>query len=192
MANSDDCTPIRRIYGVYVRETPISFELEVPSESEVRGRIEGVLERDPWLVCEHEGEVVGYAYATPFRGREAYQWSVESSVYVDDRYYRNGVARGLYESLFAILELQAYVGAFAGIALPNTASVGLHESMGFEPVGIYRNVGYKDGEWHDVGWWQRLIRSPPADPTPPRPVDEVRDCSGWDDALSAGASSIRL
>ncbi len=192
MAEPADTSSIKRIYGKYVRETPISFELEVPSEAEMRDRIESVLDRDPWLVCEHEGNVVGYAYAKPLRSREAYQWSVESSVYVDGDYHRRGIARGLYGSLFSILESQGYVGAFAGIALPNPASVGLHESMNFEPIGVYRDVGYKDGEWHDVGWWQRPIRATPAAPDPPRPVDEVRDCSGWDDALSAGLADVRV
>ncbi len=191
MAKLPDASSIERIYGKYVRETPISFELEVPSEAEIRDRMEAVLERDPWLVCELEGGVVGYAYAKPVRSREAYRWSVETSVYVDGDYHRRGVARGLYGSLFAILELQGHVGAYAGVTLPNPASVGLHESMGFEAIGVYQDVGYKDGEWHDVGWWQRRIRSPPTDPHPPRPVDEL-GADVLDEALSSGASTIRL
>ena len=121
----------------------------------------------PWLVCEIDGDVAGYAYATTHRVRAAYRWSVDTSVYVDAAPAAAGVGRGLYRSLFAILAAQGFVNAFAGIALPNPGSVALHEAVGFEPLGVYRRVGFKFGDWHDVGWWQLALTAHEASPDAP-------------------------
>ncbi|WP_255169275.1 arsinothricin resistance N-acetyltransferase ArsN1 family B [Natrononativus amylolyticus] len=187
-----DAGAVARIYEPSVRETAVSFEERPPSGSEIERRIERTEARHPWLVCEHDADVIGFAYAGPHRTRDAYRWSVDSSVYVDDRYHRRGVGRALYESLFAALELQGYYNVYAGTALPNPASVEFHRSMGFEPVGVYRKVGYKNGEWHDVQWWQRSLAPRPAEPKPPRPPSDVRGSSDWDDAIEAGLESLRL
>jgi L-amino acid N-acyltransferase YncA len=114
------------------------------------------------------GAVLGYAYASPHRERAAYRWSVDVAVYIAEQARRRGVGRQLYSTLFAMLVELGYYNAFAGVTLPNPASVGLHESMGFTPVGVYRNVGYKLGAWHDVGWWRRPLQPPAADPAEPR------------------------
>ena len=124
----------------------------------MRGRLAKVLEPYPWLVCEDGGEVLGYVYATQHRERAAYRWSVDTSVYVRQGRQRRGVGRALYTSLLAVLPLQGYVNAYAGATLPNPASVGLHEAMGFQPVGVYRQVGFKYGAWHDVAWFQRPLQ----------------------------------
>jgi phosphinothricin acetyltransferase len=116
---------------------------------------------------------------------------VNTSVYVDAAFRRSGVGQGLYLSLFAILAAQGHFNAYAGITLPNPGSVGLHERMGFEPVGVYRNVGFKLGAWHDVGWWQLALRSREASPRAPLDLDEVRTRGGWDALLSRGAPAIR-
>ena len=125
------------------------------------------------------------------RERKAYQWSVDTSAYVHPEYWRRGIGRGLYRSLFEILSAQGFMNAYAAIALPNAGSVGLHESVGFRPVGVYRSVGYKLGAWHDVGWWQLGLRN--HEPSPSEPVDlvTVQGRKEWPTLLTSGISSIR-
>ncbi|WP_435177238.1 GNAT family N-acetyltransferase [Halorussus sp. AFM4] len=142
-----------------------------------------------------EPEIAGYAYAGRHRKRDGYRWSVDVSVYVAERHRRKGVARGLYQSLFEVLRLQGFHNAYAGIALPNEASVGLHESLGFEPVGVYESVGYKRGAWRDVGWWQLALRDRserPAShpPDEPRPLPEVLGTPAFETAVSAGEPAV--
>jgi phosphinothricin acetyltransferase len=186
LATGDDTAQILAIYAPFVQHTPTSFEMEVPSVDEMRQRIEGTLARFPWLVFESGDTVAGYAYASGHRSRAAYQWSVDVSVYVHPEFRRRKVAKALYTSLLGVLILQGYYKAYAGITLPNPASVGFHEAMGFEPVGVYRNVGYKLGAWHDVGWWQRTLREPVGAPALPQSVHSVMELPVWNAALSAG------
>ena len=186
LATTHDAPGVQAIYAPVVRETAISFEWEPPTVDDMEKRISEVGERMPWLVCEHRGEMLGYAYASPHRLRAAYQWSVDVSVYIDAQARRSGVGRGLYRSLFALLTLQGFYQAYAGITLPNSASVGLHESLGFAPVGVYRAVGYKLGTWHDVGWWQLALRPHSAVPAPPLNLPAIRDDTSWDAMLAAG------
>jgi phosphinothricin acetyltransferase len=171
-ATLEDCEPVRTIYEPYCY-TPISFELDPPSTGEMRRRLEKTLAQFPWLVCENGGEVIGYAYACKHRERAAYEWSVDTSVYVSTQQHRRGVGRTLYEALFEILALQGYINAYAGVTLPNPASVALHRAVGFEPVGVYRNVGFKCGSWHNVAWFQRPLQTPPEKPRPVQPWMEV-------------------
>ena len=147
-----DAAAMLAIYAPIVSDTIISFELEPPSLAEMERRIASAESQWPWLVCERAGELIGYAYASQHRVRAAYQWSADTSVYVRADARRGGIARALYASLFEILALQGYYNAYAGITLPNPASVGFHEAMGFTLVGVPQ-VGYKLGAWHDVGWW---------------------------------------
>jgi L-amino acid N-acyltransferase YncA len=190
-ANRTDGAAISDIYGPVVANTAISFEIEVPTVEEMADRIERTTHDYPWLVLEIDRQVAGYAYASQHRARRAYQWSVDVSVYVHEAYRRRGIGKALYTSLFGALELLGYVNLFAGIALPNPGSVGLHESMGFEPVGVYRSVGYKLGAWRDVGWWQRGLCPPADQPEPPRTVDAVRGSGAWVAAMRAGESSVQ-
>ena len=125
----------------------------------------------PWLVAERDGRVAGYAYGSQHRTRASYRWAVDVTVYVDTSLHRSGVGRELYEALLELLARQRYHVACAGITLPNDASVGLHEAVGFEPVGVYRDIGFKHGEWRSVGWWQRRLLpagSPPEEPLAPQ------------------------
>jgi phosphinothricin acetyltransferase len=158
LATAADAEGMLAIYAPIVRETAISFELEPPTLDEMGARIEATVATLPWLVAELNDGIAGYACASRHRERAAYQWSVDVSVYVAPGARRKRVARRLYAALLGILEDLGYYSAFAGIALPNAASVAFHESMGFHPVGIYRKAGYKLGAWHDVGWWQRPLR----------------------------------
>lgn len=190
LATNDDAAGIRRIYAPVVEESVISFERDPPIESEMAERITGTTKRYPWLVAEFE-EIVGYAYAGSHRKRDAYRWSVDVSVYVDPAHYRRGIARALYTALFALLEKQGFYNAYAGITIPNPASTGFHESMGFTPVGIYHDVGYKDEKWHDVQWYERTLRERPADPEPPTAFPDL-DPATVDRALETGESLLEL
>jgi L-amino acid N-acyltransferase YncA len=187
-----DAEQVADIYAPNVADTSISFELEPPGADEMRRRIEATIQRYPWLVCEsHDGRVLGYVYAGAHGSRAAYQWSVDVSVYVHNDARRRGLGRALYTSLFAALDLQGFYNAYAGATLPNPASVGLHESVGFRPVGIYRGVGYKLGAWHDVVWWHLSIRERVADPDPPADLASVLRSEEWDAALATGLSLLR-
>jgi phosphinothricin acetyltransferase len=172
-AEARDAPAIAEIYAPIVANTWISFEETVPDESEMKRRIEKAKDVLPFLCAERDGTVAGYAYASPHRERASYRWSVDVSVYVGDGYRRVGVARRLYASLLAIASAQGYRNAFAGIALPNEASVGFHHRMGFSDVGIYRNVGFKLGAWHDTIWMQRVLNEPSATPSEPRPLSAL-------------------
>jgi L-amino acid N-acyltransferase YncA len=160
VATPDDAAEVQAIYAPVVQDTTISFEYEPPSVDEMRERISKTLSLLPWLVSlDSEGRINGYAYASKHRERAAYQWAVDTSVYVraDSRGQR--VGHRLYEQLFKTVTELGYFQAFAGIALPNSASIALHERMGFRPIGVYRRVGFKKGAWWDVGWWQRELRA---------------------------------
>ena len=134
----------------------VSFELEPPTADEMAARIAEYGASHGWLVAEIDGRVAGYAYGSPHRARAAYASSCDVAVYVDRALARRGIGRQLYATLLPLLA-DKYHAAFAGIALPNEGSIGLHDAMGFTPVGIYREVGWKMGRWRDVGWWQRLL-----------------------------------
>jgi L-amino acid N-acyltransferase YncA len=173
LATESDAGAILTIYAPIVTETPISFELQPPSAMEMRRRIADTLTTLPWIVCEGEETVMGYAYGSRHRERAAYQWSVDVSVYVAADMRRRGVGRTLYDALFSILRELGYYTAFAGIALPNPASVKFHEAVGFRPVGVYRNVGFKLGKWHDVGWWGSPLRKYDQNPGAPRAMSAL-------------------
>jgi len=166
LATSGDAAAAAAIYAPYVTGAVISFEAVPPSAEEMASRIASTLSYAPYLVYEKDGEVLGFAYAARHRERAAYRWSVDVSVYVDQHARRAGVGRGLYVSLLALLARQHFAAAHAGITLPNTASVGLHQALGFVPVGVYRAVGFKLGAWWDVGWWQRRLGEPAVPPAP--------------------------
>ena len=168
-ATPDDAAAVHAIYAPIVVETAISFELEPPSIDEMGHRITATLATLPWLVAEDEaGAVCGYVYASRFRERAAYQWAVEVTAYVRADRRGQGVGKRLYARLFELLGELGYYQAIAGITLPNAASVALHESLGFEPVTAYRNVGFKLGAWRDVGYWQKALRELAPPQQPPR------------------------
>ena len=162
-ATENDAAAFAEIYAPVVEDTAISFETAPPGAAEMAARIARIMKTHPWLAAEAIGGIAGFAYASPHRERAAYRWSVDVAVYVREGARRRGAARALYAQLFEILIAQKFHAAYAGIVLPNAASVGLHEAMGFKAVGVYRNVGYKLGAWRDVGWWGRGL-APLADP----------------------------
>jgi L-amino acid N-acyltransferase YncA len=186
----DDAEIIQNIYSPYVTQTIISFETVVPSVEEMSHRILKKSARYPWLVCEHEGHVIGYAYGDQHSDRQAYQWSVDISVYVHERWHRHGIGRALYTSLLTLLRLQGFYNVYAGIALPNEKSVGVHEAMGMTLVGIYQQVGYKFGSWHDVGWWQMMLQPRVLEPAPPLTSRQAQVLPTWETTLQSGLQYI--
>ncbi|HXG70528.1 MAG TPA: GNAT family N-acetyltransferase [Gemmatimonadaceae bacterium] len=192
LATPADGPALAGIYAPAVVDCSTSFEIEPPDAAEMARRVERVAARTPWLVCVHGGEVVGYAYGGIHRERHAYQWSAEVSAYVRADIHRAGVARALYTSLFAVLVLQGFRNAYAGITLPNEASVGLHEALGFTRVGVYHGIGYKLGVWHDVLWLERALRARDADAAAPIPLPDLQDTAAFHTALAAGLPLLRL
>ena len=154
---AEDAAACAAIYAPFVSDNWVSFELDPPTPEEMSRRIADYGASHAWLVAEVDGEVAGYSYGSAHRARAAYGSSCDVAVYVDPAHSRQGIARSLYAELLPVLADKGFHAAFAGIALPNDASIGLHEAMGFTPVGIYREVGWKMGGWRDVGWWQRLL-----------------------------------
>ena len=173
LATAADAPAIAAIYAPYVQGTIISFETDAPDAAEIASRMARIGRQYPWLAASTDGRLVGYAYACENRSRLAYRWSVDAAVYLDASAQRNGIGSALYRRLFALLRAQGYVNVFAGISLPNAASVRLHEAMGFASIGVYRNVGFKLGAWRDVGWWQLALREPPREPTEPTAIGDV-------------------
>ncbi|HEY9553847.1 N-acetyltransferase family protein [Allosphingosinicella sp.] len=169
-ATPEDAAAIADIYAPYVTASAISFETNPPDASAMRSRIEACGDLYPWLVATDESRaVLGYASASAYRPRPAYRFTVETSVYVDRQARRQGIGRTLYFALLETLEAQGFTQSIAAITLPNESSVRLHEAIGFEQAGVYRDVGYKLGQWLSVGLWQRPLapmREPPEEPKP--------------------------
>jgi phosphinothricin acetyltransferase len=164
-----DAAAFAAMYAPYVEGSATSFEEVAPDAVRFRALVETTIRRYPWLVLEDSGRVIGYAYASTHRSRAAYRWTVEVSIYVATACHRAGAGRRLYGALFDLLRRQNLRVALAGITLPNDASVGLHRALGFEPVGTYRDVGWKAGAWRDVSWWQ-LELAPGDDGQPQEPL----------------------
>lgn len=189
-AEERDAEAVAAIYAPLVAETAISFEVEPPDAGEMRRRIAGTLPALPWLVCEGPQALLGYAYASPHRARAAYRWSLDVSVYVAEPARGRGVGSALYAALLPLLARQGYRRAYAGITLPNPASVRLHEAFGFTPVGIYRGVGFKLGAWHDVGWWECRLAAAEDAPSEPLPFAALRTDPALARTLADAASRL--
>jgi phosphinothricin acetyltransferase len=160
-AAAGDTEALLAIYRPFVTDTAVSFELEPPSAAEFAGRVATAQSKWRWLVAEQAGEVVGYAYGGSFRARAAYRFSVEVSAYLHPAHRGRGIGKALYTRLLGLLTEMGYCTAYAGITLPNDASVRLHQSVGFSAAGVFRRAGHKFGAWHDVSWWQRELRAEP-------------------------------
>jgi L-amino acid N-acyltransferase YncA len=193
LARPEDAPAIAEIYRPYVTDTVITFEVDPPSGADFAERMHGIRELSPWLVCEVGGSVAGYAYAGKHHERAAYQWALNAAVYLGAQHHRRGLGRALYTALFELLRLQGFCSVHGGITLPNAASVGLHESMGFRRVALYPAIGYKLGAWYDVGWWQLELR-PRVDEPPVLMTPEAARTAypkEWDAALASGQSRIK-
>jgi len=173
-AGEDDAAASAAIYRPYVEDSPISFEERAPDAEEMKRRIVGDPPGfHPWFLAEEDGQVLGYAASSPFRSRPAYRWTVETGIYLAPDVQGRGLGRALLSKLLAVLERQGYVAAIGAIALPNERSVAFHEKLGFTHTGTYRGVGFKLGEWLDVGLWQKDLTPRNVSPVEPRPFPEL-------------------
>jgi phosphinothricin acetyltransferase len=191
LAVESDSAAIARIYSPAVTHQATSFERIAPDADEMASRIRKIRPQYPWLVFEEDDAVIGYAYASTHRDRWAYQWSVDVGAYVDQSAHRRGIGRALYTSLFAVLALQGYRNAYAGVALPNPASEGFHRSVGFTLVGVYHRVGYKLGAWHDVAWFERPLAEHLIDPPTPIAIEILAGDPALTAAIASGETATR-
>lgn len=174
-AQLSDCAQLAEIYAPYCA-TPISFEGSAPDAAEMETRLRGLWPTHPWLVAEQRGRLLGFAYAGPHRQREAYAWSVESTIYLRPEAHGSGLGRRLYQELLDLLRRQGFRTVLAGITLPNPSSQALHQRLGFQEVGVYPEVGFKGGEWRSVIWLSLSLGEPA--PTRPLWLPEV-DPENW-------------
>jgi phosphinothricin acetyltransferase len=188
LATTGDAAAVAAIYAPFCEGSAVSFEQVAPTADEMAQRIATVIAHRPWIVLEDNGAVVGYAYAGPHNERWAYRWSVNTAIYITHTHQRRGAGRALYAALFDLLRGLGHYKAVAGITLPNPASIGLHEAMGFELVGVYRDIGYKLGAWRDVAWYQASIQPVPPEPREPRTIAALHGTAEWDDAIKRGVA----
>jgi L-amino acid N-acyltransferase YncA len=185
-ATPTDASAVLEIYGPFCEDSAISFETERPTVTEIEDRIRKIVQRFPWLICENEKVVLGYVYASPHRERAAYRWAVDVAIYISEKHRGQGVGTALYTALFKLLRIQGYFKAYAGITLPNPASLRLHQRLGFEPVGIYKQVGYKADAWHDVSWWALNLQETDCPPAETLLIREAMERADFRAAIESG------
>ena len=190
MAQLDDVAAMLEIYAPFVKNTAVTFEVEVPSLPMFQQRIQHIQEQAPCLVWDQDGEILGYAYAGPHRERAAYQWVRELSLYIHAKARSKKYGTALYTSLTELLRCQNYRTVLAGITLPNIPSVHFLERLGFYPVGVYDNVGFKNGKTYRVGWWQLPLQDPKQPARPIRSIQEVLQSPEGQRALKRGEGHI--
>ncbi len=191
-AIADDAEAILSIYAKYVSDTCVSFEVEVPTLAEFRKRMEQIQAQFPWLVCEIDGVVAGYAYASKHAQRAAYRWSADLSVYIDEKYHRRHIAAALYAALYAMLREQGYYTVYAGVSTPNPKSEAFHLAQGFEVVGVYPNVGYKLGKWCTLTWYGLPLQEYSDTPQEPKRLEEVLTMQKIEQILANSAQMVSL
>ena len=191
LASADDVPAILNIYAHYVRDTVITFEYDVPDEDAFYARFKNVSKKSPWFVCEIDGQIAGYSYAHQYREREAYNWSVECSIYVDSRYHSRNIGKALYSCLLDTLALQGYITALGIVTVPNEKSERLHASFGFKQIGVLKDIGFKAGKWCDVAYYAARIGELSNPPKPPRSVWEVSDTPEFEAVLKKAVSMIK-
>lgn len=175
MVTQLDSASILEIYSPFIKDSIITFECKLPTVVEFRKRIIEVTKKYPWLVYEVNGKIIGYAYASQYNKRQAYDWSVDYSIYIDPDFHRRGIANALYFALTQLLKLQGYNNAYAGITLPNSKSKSFHEAFGFRNVGVYHNVGYKLNGWRDVLWMEYTIAEHSSQPLHPKLINFIQN-----------------
>ena len=191
LVREDDADQIAAIYEPYARDTAITFVYAAPTGADFRDRIQGTIARLPWFVCERDGLVTGYAYASPHRVSPAYRWSVETTIYIHPKHHHTGIGTALYIALLGTLRLLGYHRAYAGVTEPNPASIGLHEAMGFKQIGTFHEVGYKLGAWRDVIWLEYMLGNADFPPAEPLGLPELLRTPEWEAAVAAGQALLR-
>lgn len=188
IATKEDAAAMLEIYAPFILNSGITQETEVPSVEDFQNRILSNLEERPWLVCQIHGQIAGYAYAGKHRDRKGYQWCTEPSVYIAEKYFSRGIALALYTALFDIIKIQGYVNAYAVITLPNDRSIAFHKKFGFSYLTTYKKIGYKLGQWHDVGWMQYEVNRHNKDPKDPVKFPAIE--TSFIDAVLIRATSL--
>jgi phosphinothricin acetyltransferase len=191
VAAPSDAGGVIDIYGPYCEKSPVSFEVKRPTIDEMEERISQICESYPWLVCQNGPDLAGFAYAGPHRERAAYRWAVDIAIYVAAGFRGLRVGTALYSCLFEILRIQGYYKAYAGITIPNPASVGFHKRFGFELIGVFRDVGYKAGSWHDVSWWELTLQLPRNQPSEPMSIGSVMHREEFLEAIDRGQKILK-
>lgn len=191
MATLEDAEAILGIYEEYIKNTTVTFEIEVPTVAAFRERMEKITAQFPWLVCEIDGEIAGYAYASKHGERAAYRWSADLSVYIGEKFHRRGIATAFYKALAELLRRQGYFTVYAGVSTPNPKSEAFHTALGFRNLGEFRNVGHKMGQWLGVAWYELPLTNYTPEPVETIGVNELftRDCCK--DVLEAAKKHIR-
>jgi L-amino acid N-acyltransferase YncA len=191
LISETDTQAVLDIYKYYVENTVISFEYEAPALEEYIQRVRTNSEKYPWLVCLFNKKIIAFAYGSTHRYRTAYQWSPESTIYLAPDFHTKGIGRILYETLFSLLKIQGHYNVFAGVALPNEKSVGFHKALGFEEIGIFKNVGYKHGNWHDTHWFQLTLQEHKLNPSPPKVLDEIISTEGFSTIINSANHKLQ-
>jgi phosphinothricin acetyltransferase len=191
LATSVDAAAVLEIYGPFCEDSPVTFETKRPAITEMEARIVDITERFPWLICENGADVLGYAYAGSHRERAAYRWAVDVAVYVAGRCRGRGIGTALYTALFELLKIQGFYKPYAGITLPNPARIQLHRRLGFELVGVYKQVGFKGGAWHDVSWWDLTLQPAGLEPGETYRIGEVVRRTDFVAAINGARALLR-
>lgn len=173
LATADDAEELLRVYRPYVEETAITFEITVPTVEEFRTRIEKILKKHPYLAAVSDHGITGYAYAAPFKGREAFDWAVETSIYVDREWHGCGIGTALYQELERWLNAQNILNLNACITYPNPDSIRFHRGFGYRETAHFTKCGYKLGAWHDVIWMEKLLGRHKNPPNPVLPMEDL-------------------
>ncbi|MDO4814514.1 MAG: GNAT family N-acetyltransferase [Gemella sp.] len=173
MARVDDAASLLNIYAYYVNETNITFEYDVPSIEEFATRIKEILKKYPYIVAEKDGHILGYAYANTFKGRAAYDWTVEWSIYLDKNHSAKGIGQKLFDKLVEILKEQNIVTIEGCITYPNEKSLAFHKKNGFKEVAYFNKVGYKFDKWHDVVWYEKALSEHQDKPQAVKWINEI-------------------
>lgn len=186
----NDAQATLEIYRPYVEKTIISFEYDAPGIEEWEARIKTITADYPWIVCEHNNEVIGYAYASRHRYRTAYSWAVESTIYLSEKFHHKGIASILYRTLFELLRLQGYVNVYAGVTVPNIKSEKFHLAAGFYDIGYFKKIGFKFGAWHDTRWFQLHLADHPDNPMMPKTPGEIIDTMEFKSILQSANAGL--
>lgn len=154
----EDIKKVLEIYTPYILNTTVTFEYNVPSLKEFTDRVNNIIATHPYLVCECDGLVIGYAYASKYHSRTAFNWDCELSIYIDNKHHSKGIGKRLYKALIDYVTKLNYYNAYGVISIPNESSESLHKYFGFENVGVHKNVGYKFDKWLDLGYYIKKLR----------------------------------
>lgn len=190
-ATKEDAGAILSIYEEYIRNTRVTFEIEVPTVSAFEERMERIMAQFPWLVCEINGKIAGYAYGSKHGERAAYRWSADLSVYIDGKYHRQGIATALYKALTELLRRQGYFTVYAGVSTPNPKSEAFHEAFGFRNLGEFKHVGYKLGAWCGVAWYELPLAAYVTEPAEAVTIGALLNQDNCRDVLTEAERGLR-